>query len=48
MPRRQGGLLAAHRKYKEIMALPRKSLTQEERKEIAAKVPGILPKTLSH
>lgn len=42
-----GGLLAAHRKYKEIMALPRKSLPQEVREEIAAEVPGILPKTLS-
>lgn len=42
-----GGLLAAHGKYKEIMALPRKGLPREAREEIAATIPGILPATLN-
>ncbi len=39
-------LRAAHRKYEEIMARPRDQLTREMQKEICAKVPGVLPKTL--
>ena len=42
-----GGLLAAHRRYREILDLPRKSLPDEMRREIAEKVPGILPQTLN-
>jgi len=41
-----GGLLAAHRKYKEIMDKPRQFLPEEVRNEIRAKVPGILPQTM--
>jgi trimethylamine--corrinoid protein Co-methyltransferase len=40
-------LFAAHRRYQEIMALPRKPLPKETQKELAAKVPGILPQTLN-
>jgi trimethylamine--corrinoid protein Co-methyltransferase len=40
-------LLAAHRRYHEIMDLPRNVLPQGLREEILAKVPGVLPKTLS-
>ncbi len=42
-----GGLLAAHRRYHEIMALPRHSLPPEIREEIKSKIPNILPKTLN-
>ena len=41
-----GGLLAAHRKYREIMARPRNCLPQEMREAISAQVPGILPGAL--
>jgi trimethylamine--corrinoid protein Co-methyltransferase len=39
-------LLAAHRRYHEIMALERNSLPKEIQEEILSKVSGILPKTL--
>lgn len=42
-----GGLLAAHRKYKEIMSRPRNPLPAETLQAIQAEVPGILPATLS-
>jgi trimethylamine--corrinoid protein Co-methyltransferase len=42
-----GALLAAHHRYQEIMALPRKSLPKEVQEELVAKVPGILPQTLN-
>jgi len=41
-----GGLLAAHRRYHEILQLPRNPLPEEVQEEITSKVPGILPKTL--
>jgi trimethylamine--corrinoid protein Co-methyltransferase len=41
-----GGLLAAHRQYREIMALPRNPLPPQARKDIQSEIPGILPKTL--
>ena len=42
-----GALMAAHRRYHEIMAIPRNPLPKEIRKEIAREIPGILPKTLN-
>ena len=42
-----GALLAAHRRYHEIMALPRNPLPEEIRQEILASVPGVLDKTLA-
>ena len=43
----RGALYAAHRRYHEIMSLPRNPLPEEVREEIASKVPGILPQTLN-
>jgi trimethylamine--corrinoid protein Co-methyltransferase len=40
-------LLAAHRRYHEIMALPRHPLPKEIQEEMLYKVSGILPKTLN-
>jgi len=40
-------LLAAHRRYKDIMAIPRKPLPEEIRAKIMATVPGVLPNTLN-
>jgi len=42
-----GALLAAHRRYHEIMALPRHHLPEEIQEELLAKVPGILPWSLN-
>ncbi len=42
-----GALMAAHKRYKEVLDLPRKSLPNEVREEILAEVPGILPETLN-
>jgi trimethylamine--corrinoid protein Co-methyltransferase len=42
-----GALLAAHRRYHEILELPRNPLPQETQEEIKAKIPGVLPQTLS-
>ncbi|MFH1731492.1 MAG: trimethylamine methyltransferase family protein, partial [Planctomycetota bacterium] len=42
-----GALLAAHRRYHEILDLPRKPLPEEVRSEILAKVPGVLNQTAS-
>ena len=39
-------LLAAHRRYHEIMAIERKPLPKDIQQEIMSKVEGILPKTL--
>jgi len=38
-------LLAAHRKYKEILEQPRTALPEDTRREIAAKIPGVLDKS---
>lgn len=42
-----GALLAAHRRYHEIMAWPRHHLPKEIQEELLAKVPGILPWSLN-
>lgn len=42
-----GALLAAHRRYREIMDRPRRRLPAEALEEIQAKVPGILPQSLT-
>jgi len=42
-----GALLAAHRQYHEILELPRQPLPQEIHEEIKARIPGVLPQTLS-
>ncbi len=42
-----GALFAAHRKFREIMDLPRKPLNEEIVQEVKAKVPGILPHTFT-
>lgn len=39
-------LLAAHRRYREIMTFPRKLLPKKTREEIMAKVPGVLSNAL--
>jgi trimethylamine--corrinoid protein Co-methyltransferase len=39
-------LLAAHRRYHEILEMPRKPLPDSVRKEIADSIPGVLPATL--
>jgi len=41
-----GALLAAHRRYRDILDLPRTPLPDEAEQEIRATVPGILPATL--
>lgn len=41
-----GALYAAHRRYHEIMSLPRNLLSKEIQGEIVSKVPGVLPQTL--
>jgi trimethylamine--corrinoid protein Co-methyltransferase len=41
-----GALLAAHRRYREIMDLPRKPLPKETLERITAEMPGILKQTL--
>lgn len=38
-----GALMGAHERYQEIEEMPMKKLPEEVRKEIAAKIPGILP-----
>lgn len=40
-------LMAAHKRYKEIMDLPRKPLPKDVQEEIQAKVPNVLPQTLT-
>jgi trimethylamine--corrinoid protein Co-methyltransferase len=42
-----GALLAAHRRYRDILDLPRNPLPDETRQELQAKVPGILPATFT-
>ena len=42
-----GGLLAAHRRYQEIEALPRNQLAKDVQDEIKAKIPNVLDKTLA-
>ena len=42
-----GALRAAHRRYHEILELPRKPLPEEAQDEIRARVPGVLPQTLT-
>ncbi|MBD3291744.1 MAG: hypothetical protein GF393_02380, partial [Armatimonadia bacterium] len=42
-----GGLLAAHRRFKEISALPAKHLADDVCREVSEKVPGVLPQTLA-
>jgi len=39
-----GALYAAHKKYKEIMDIPRDTLSKEIREEVREKIPGVLPK----
>ncbi len=41
-----GGLLAAHRRYREIMEIPRNPLPGSMQEEIVAKVPGVLQTSL--
>jgi trimethylamine--corrinoid protein Co-methyltransferase len=41
-----GALLAAHRRYHEIMGLPRNPLPKEMQEEITSNVPGVLPGAL--
>ena len=41
-----GGLLAAHRRYHEILEHPRKPLPGDVQSEIRAKIPGVLPQAL--
>jgi trimethylamine--corrinoid protein Co-methyltransferase len=42
-----GALLAAHRRCREIDELPRKRLPAETRKELLARVPGVLPQAMN-
>jgi trimethylamine--corrinoid protein Co-methyltransferase len=42
-----GALAAAHRRYREILDMPRKQLSADLRDEIARSVPGLLPATRS-
>ena len=42
-----GALLGAHRRYQEILEMPRKALPAETLDEIVAKIPGVLPQTLA-
>ena len=42
-----GALYAAHRRYNEIMSLPRDPLPKEMQEEIVSEIPGILPQTLN-
>ena len=41
-----GALLAAHKKYKEILDQPRNALPQDVQRDIAARIPGVLPESL--
>jgi trimethylamine--corrinoid protein Co-methyltransferase len=43
----RGTLYAAHRRYHEIMSLPRKPLDKEIQDEILSEIPGVLPQTLN-
>jgi trimethylamine--corrinoid protein Co-methyltransferase len=45
--REGGALMAAHERYGEIMALPRKSLPETVKKQIVEEIPGILPQTMT-
>lgn len=42
-----GALYAAHLRYRDILEQPRRRMDEEIRKEVAAKIPGILPATLA-
>ena len=42
-----GGLLAAHRRYHEILERPRKRLPEDVQSEIKANIPGVLPQALN-
>jgi trimethylamine--corrinoid protein Co-methyltransferase len=42
-----GALMAAHERYKEIMALPRKPLPEAIKKQILEEIPGVLPETVT-
>jgi trimethylamine--corrinoid protein Co-methyltransferase len=42
-----GALLAAHNRYEEIMAMPRKHMPGEVREQIEREVTGLLPETLA-
>ena len=42
-----GALLAAHKRYREILEAPRRPLPPEIRRAITSHVPGVLPQTLS-
>ena len=42
-----GALLAAHKRYHEILERPACNLSQEMQQEISDKIPGVLPKTLT-
>jgi trimethylamine--corrinoid protein Co-methyltransferase len=42
-----GALAAAHRRYREILEMPRKHLSADLRREIQQNIPGLLPATCS-
>ncbi len=42
-----GALLSAHKRYHEIMELPRRVLPSDVRKDIVSHVPGVLPQSLT-
>ena len=42
-----GALMAAHERYKGIMALPRKPLPEAIKKQIIEEIPGVLPQTMT-
>ena len=41
-----GALMAAQKRYMEILDMPRDNLPEEVKKEIMSKVPGVFEKTL--